>query len=90
MPYKDIGAFRRAYCAEENSLAYKRSHNIIRDYQNLQRYRDELGVTVCRKLLKVIRKSYIIRMVMTICSTMLLRGKAERFQPWQVFLIGKA
>lgn len=43
MPYKDIGAFRRAYRAEENSIAYKRSHNLIRDYQNLQRYRDELG-----------------------------------------------
>lgn len=56
MPYKDIGAFRRAYRAEENSLAYKRSHNIIRDYQNLQRYRDELGRNSLPKTLESYQK----------------------------------
>lgn len=56
MPYKDIGAFRRAYRAEENSLAYKRSHNLIRDYQNLQRYCDELGRNSLPKTLESYQK----------------------------------
>ena len=43
MPYKDIGAFRRSYRAKEGSLAHQRSHNLIRDYKQLQSYREELG-----------------------------------------------
>ena len=43
MPYKDIGAFRRSYRAKEGSLAHRRSHNLINDYQIWRRYREELG-----------------------------------------------
>ncbi len=31
MPYKDIGAFRRAYRSAEGSFAHKRSHHLVRD-----------------------------------------------------------
>lgn len=42
MPYKDIGAFRRAYHAREGSLAHERSHNLIRDYEKYIEYKDVL------------------------------------------------
>ena len=43
MAYKDIGAFRRSYRSKEGSFAHQKSHNLIRDYKQLQSYREELG-----------------------------------------------
>lgn len=42
MPYQDIGAFRRAYRSKKNSFAYKRSHNLIRDYHTYIDYKQTL------------------------------------------------
>ena len=52
MPYKDIGAFRRSYHAREGSLAHERSHNLIKDYQNWRRYREEFGAKSLPKTLE--------------------------------------
>lgn len=56
MPYQDIGAFRRAYRSKKNSFAYKRSHNLIRDYKYLRQYREELGVKSLPKTLESYQK----------------------------------
>lgn len=42
MPYQDIGAFRRAYRSKKNTFAYKRSHNLIRDYHTYIDYKQTL------------------------------------------------
>lgn len=56
MPYKDIGAFRRSYRSKEGSFAHQRSHNLIRDYKQLQSYREELGRTSLPKTLENYQK----------------------------------
>ena len=56
MPYKDIGAFRRSYRSKESSFAHQRSHNLIRDYKQLQSYREELGKTSLPKTLENYQK----------------------------------
>ena len=56
MPYKDIGAFRRSYRAKESSPAHQRSHNLIRDYKQLQSYREELGRASLPKTLENYQK----------------------------------
>lgn len=56
MPYKDIGAFRRSYRAKEGSPAHQRSHNLIRDYKQLQSYREELGRASLPKTLENYQK----------------------------------
>lgn len=56
MPYKDIAAFRRSYRTRENSFAHKRSHNLIRDYKQLQSYREELGKASLPKTLENYQK----------------------------------
>ena len=43
MPYKDIGAFRRAYRAEEGSFAHERSHHLIRDQKDYAEVRRVLS-----------------------------------------------
>lgn len=46
MPYKDIGAFRRAYRNKNaDSFTYKRSHNLLRDFQQFNRLKEK-GVKV--------------------------------------------
>lgn len=56
MPYKDIGAFRRSYRSKEGSFAHQRSHNLIRDYKQLQSYREELGRASLPKTLENYQK----------------------------------
>ena len=56
MPYKDIGAFRRSYRAKEGSPAHQRSHNLMRDYKQLQSYREELGRASLPKTLENYQK----------------------------------
>ena len=56
MPYKDIGAFRRSYRAKESSPAHQKSHNLIRDYKQLQSYREELGRASLPKTLENYQK----------------------------------
>lgn len=56
MPYKDIAAFRRSYRAKEGSFAHQRSHNLIRDYKQLQSYREELGRASLPKTLENYQK----------------------------------
>lgn len=43
MPYKDIGAFRRAYRSEEGSFAHERSHHLIRDQKDYAEVRRVLS-----------------------------------------------
>lgn len=46
MPYKDIGAFRRAYRNKNtDSFTYKRAHNLLRDFQQFNRLKEK-GVKV--------------------------------------------
>lgn len=56
MPYKDIAAFRRAYRAREDSFAHQKSHNLVRDYKQLQSYREELGRASLPKTLENYQK----------------------------------
>ena len=56
MPYKDIGAFRRSYRAKEGSPAHQQSHNLMRDYKQLQSYREELGRASLPKTLENYQK----------------------------------
>ena len=56
MPYKDIASFRRSYRAKKNTFAHERSHNLIRDYKQLQRYREELGGASLPKTLDIYQK----------------------------------
>ncbi len=43
MQYANLGSLRRALRANENSLAYKKSHYAIRDYQQYQRWKSVIG-----------------------------------------------
>lgn len=56
MPYKDIAAFRRSYRSKEGSFAHQKSHNLIRDYKQLQSYREELGSASLPKTLENYQK----------------------------------
>lgn len=56
MPYKDIAAFRRSYRSKEGSFAHERSHNLVRDYKQLQSYREELGRASLPKTLENYQK----------------------------------
>ena len=56
MPYKDIAEFRRSYRTKEGSFAHQRSHNLIRDYKQLQSYREELGSASLPKTLENYQK----------------------------------
>ncbi len=52
MPYKDIASFRRSYRTKDSAFAHKKSHNLIRDYKQLQSYREELGKSSLPKTLE--------------------------------------
>ena len=56
MPYKDIAAFRRSYRSKDGSFAHQRSHNLVRDYKQLQSYREELGRASLPKTLENYQK----------------------------------
>lgn len=43
MPYKDIGAFRRAYRSEKGSFAHERCHHLIRDQKDYAEVRRVLS-----------------------------------------------
>lgn len=43
MPYKDIGALRRALHSPQNSFAYKKSHYAVRDYKQYCRWTRRLN-----------------------------------------------
>ncbi len=42
-PYTTLGGFRRAHRSNENTFAYKKSHNAVRDFQQYGRWKDVAG-----------------------------------------------